>query len=1448
MTTLGSNTGYFRFDEIGKTMQYISQSHYFQSWALSNTSSYLTNASALPLHQTTMSILAGSVGIGTSTPQATLDINGNMKITSTALVTNLNADKLDGQDGSFYQNAANITSGTLSVSRGGTGLSTIPSNKLMVGNGTSAVLTPTNLHWDGANLGVGTANPFARMHVYGNFLVEMENTPLRISSLNNTSAAPYFYSLGKRVDGNTSYAFGGRLALAKNRMDDATSANSTVGMIAFGGNHTDGGESNIAFSSSIVGISDVSFTNSNTMPTSIAFCTGSTGYSVTTTNINTIGAERMRIHSGGNVGIGIVNPACALDVKGSIRSTNQLISTVGIGTAPLSVASTTLVTNLNADKLDGQDGTYYQNACNINDGVLGVSYGGIGTTVLTTNKLLVGNNNLGVLSPVDLHWSGANLGIGTINPLAKLHVYGNFLVDMENAPLRLSTLNTTSTAPYFYSLGRRSDGNTSYAFAGRIALAKNRTDDVTNANSILGMLAFGGNHTDGGDSNVAFTTSIVGISDSNFWNSNTMPTSIVFCTGSTGYSMTTNNVGTIGAERMRIHSGGNVGIGIVNPIFALDVKGSIRSTGQLISTVGVGTAPLSVDSTTLVANLNADKLDGQDGAYYQNACNINSGILAVSYGGIGTTVLTANKLLVGNNNLGVLSPVDLHWSGANLGIGTTTPKQKLDVVGSIQVSSQLISTVGLGTAPLSVASTTLVANLNADKLDGQDGSYYQNACNINSGVLAVAYGGIGTTVLTANKLLVGNNNLGVLSPADLHWSGANLGIGTTTPKQKLDVTGSIQASSQFISTVGLGTAPLSVASTTLVTNLNADKLDGQDGSYYQNACNINSGVLAVAYGGIGTTVLTANKLLVGNSNLGVLSPVDLHWSGANLGIGTATPTQKLDVAGSIQASSQLISTVGLGIAPLSVASTTLVANLNADKLDGQDGSYYQNATNMNAGTLSVLYGGTGNNTLTANKLLVGNGSNAISSPSNLHWTGANLGIGTSTPVQALDVFGSIQTSQSLISTVATGTSPLQVTSSTKVNNLNADLLDGQDGLYYQNAGNINAGTLAVSYGGTGTTTLTPNKILVGYGTSAVVGAGNLHWDSANNRLGIGQNAPTRTLHVEGDATVTGNAYFRPGSILQWSGTDPGAMIQVFYGGGDAYGFGQYGSGTVRIFGSSVYAGTNFSMCIAHGNNTYTDLFTVNKSGNATLAGGLTCAWINAQSYYTTNLTAYRYYNSSTAANTSGSVNADVSIHSTHRVVGSEFNALSDERAKHNITSLDESECSAIVDQLTPVSFQWKESVDPEDRHIGFIAQSVESVIPQAVRKHFGVIANVCDGFQVVSIDTPVLMKLVPKDNIVMQIGDIAQLYLYDKTAIKGKVVEMHKSHLVLEVEKALTDAQQQAAITHGVYIYGMEVDDARTIDMNTIVATLVGSHKEMMKKLDALQKRVLELEAQMMQA
>lgn len=68
---------------------------------------------------------------------------------------------------------------------------------------------------------------------------------------------------------------------------------------------------------------------------------------------------------------------------------------------------------------------------------------------------------------------------------------------------------------------------------------------------------------------------------------------------------------------------------------------------------------------------------------------------------------------------------------------------------------------------------------------------------------------------------------------------------------------------QFYSDIATGTAPFLVDSTTVITNLNADLLDGQTGTYYTNASNLASGTVAIARGGIGlSSIGTANRVLL----------------------------------------------------------------------------------------------------------------------------------------------------------------------------------------------------------------------------------------------------------------------------------------------------------------------------------------------------------------------------------------------------------------------------------------------------------------------------------------------------------------------------------------------------------------------------------------------------------
>jgi hypothetical protein len=66
----------------------------------------------------------------------------------------------------------NEVAGILNVDKGGTGATSLAANKLLIGNGTSAVFTNNNLHWDNSNsrLGIETTTPAEKLHVAGNIV------------------------------------------------------------------------------------------------------------------------------------------------------------------------------------------------------------------------------------------------------------------------------------------------------------------------------------------------------------------------------------------------------------------------------------------------------------------------------------------------------------------------------------------------------------------------------------------------------------------------------------------------------------------------------------------------------------------------------------------------------------------------------------------------------------------------------------------------------------------------------------------------------------------------------------------------------------------------------------------------------------------------------------------------------------------------------------------------------------------------------------------------------------------------------------------------------------------------------------------------------------------------------------------------------------------------------
>lgn len=141
-----------------------------------------------------------------------------------------------------------------------------------------------------------------------------------------------------------------------------------------------------------------------------------------------------------------------------------------------------------------------------------------------------------------------------------------------------------------------------------------------------------------------------------------------------------------------------------------------------------------------------------------------------------------------------------------------------------------------------------------------------------------------------------------------------------------------------------------------------------------------------------------------------------------------------------------------------------------DGTSGTNGAYVlfkkDNVSNFFLGNESAAFGGTTNNAVA---FVYGSNAFRIATNSTRQFSvegNGNVLIGSmSDNGNKFQVTGNITGSNiiqglSLYSTATTGTAPLNVLSTTLVNNLNVALLNGQNAAYYTNATNINAGTLA----------------------------------------------------------------------------------------------------------------------------------------------------------------------------------------------------------------------------------------------------------------------------------------------------------------------------------------------------------------------------------------------------
>ena len=289
-------------------------------------------------------------------------------------------------------------------------------------------------------------------------------------------------------------------------------------------------------------------------------------------------------------------------------------------------------------------------------------------------------------------------------------------------------------------------------------------------------------------------------------------------------------------ELMRLTSTGKLGIGNANPLFPLDVQGDVNFTGTLFqnSKKYIGsrwtTNTASNKIYTLNCNVGIGVTDPQRALDVQGDINF-SGLLYQGgqkyIGSQWTTNSASNAIAITGCNVGIgtsnaTSPLTVAGDAAIAGslnitnrinmngilitkstnAGTSTLTNNIEgyskTSGNVTITADRSNVLQIMTGTFSNA-TFSNGDLSVAGIIKQSGSalstlyppsnHTHDAASAITGILPLARGGTGVGSLTTNKLVSSDGTV-VNSIADLHWTGTQLGIGTTVPSARLTVVAS----------------------------------------------------------------------------------------------------------------------------------------------------------------------------------------------------------------------------------------------------------------------------------------------------------------------------------------------------------------------------------------------------------------------------------------------------------------------------------------------------------------------------------------------------------------------------------------------------------------------------------------------------------------------------------
>jgi hypothetical protein len=688
----------------------------------------------------------------------------------------------------------------------------------------------------------------------------------------------------------------------------------------------------------------------------------------------------------------------------------------------------------------------------------------------------------------------------------------------------------------------------------------------------------------------------------------------------------------------------NIGIGTTLPRHSLHTE----STSYLRGNVGIGTyTPLSAlslgsgtgDTSSALLFNSADTATGMDKIYFTYLTNGSR----IAHAG-GWNVL----MYAGQSNVGSLNGNFRFYTGGstyteqltilkdgNIGIGTSTPRKTLDVMGD-----------GIFTTNIGIGTTTP-----RKALDVMGDGIFTTNIGIGTTEPRKSLDVVGTGIFTTN---IGIGTTTPRKALDVMGDGiftTNIGIGTITPRHALDIMGVAIVSNS----IGIGTTTLPRKSLDVIGDIISSTNIGIGTTAPRYALDVIGNGILTGTMGIGTTNARKSLDVIGDiiasTNIGIGTTLPLHalhvegksYIQANLGIGTTLPQYSLDVYGNTRIGTGLN---GLTILPGQIYNgTASVVQSNAVWIDLPNTGTISFSDNLilNGGNLGL---GT---TLPASLLSVSGGATigtsyqGISAPSQSLLVQGNIGVGTTRPRSTVDIQGILLAS----SHIGIGTTlpklTLDVTGQATISqnigvgtSLPRHALDIMGIAIVSNGIGIGTTTLPrksldvigdiISSTNIGIGTTTPRKALdvmgdiiastnIGIGTVTPRKALDVIGDGIfSTNIGIGTTLPKTPLDVMGNMLLSGNVGLgtttttkgrlhvvgdinvQAGSV-QFIDTDPGTMVEKYYNLGDRYGIGQYASGTFRAYVSDISATSSFRVSRYKTDGSFTDMVTVNPDGN-----------------------------------------------------------------------------------------------------------------------------------------------------------------------------------------------------------------------------------------------------------